>query len=230
MRKIKFEDIYGNQYSFLAKDVTRIPISVKDVTSIPISVKEELLDLIKEKGKDWRRVKVKFEDINGNQYSFYAKDIEQGFYPVPNVPKIGYPEPIICLDTPVGVVTVYESTWMKIKGKKQKLKKMKDAMQLPYKASKYFLIGIAWLAILAMAICLIEIYITCCTRIIATTWETSKICSVFVTLLFISITIVLLHLLREEIARQIKTRNTWQKKIMLIKTKFINWRQKKSKK
>lgn len=66
--------------------------------------------------------RVKFQDINGNQYSFYAKDIEQGFYPVPNVPKIGYPEPIICLDTPVGVVPVYESTWMKIKGKKAKEK------------------------------------------------------------------------------------------------------------
>lgn len=43
MRKIKFEDIYGNQYSFLAKDVT----------SKSILVKEEILDLIKEKGKDW---------------------------------------------------------------------------------------------------------------------------------------------------------------------------------
>lgn len=119
---------------------------------------------------------------------------------------------------------------MKIKGKKQKLKKMKAAMQLPYKASKYFLIGIAWLAILAMAICLIVIYITWCTRIIAITWETSKLCSVFVTLLFISTTIVLLHLIREAISLQIKTSNTWQKKIMLIKTKFINWRQKKTKK
>lgn len=43
MRKIKFEDIYGNQYSFLAKDVT----------SKSILVKEEILDLIKVKGKDW---------------------------------------------------------------------------------------------------------------------------------------------------------------------------------
>ena len=43
MRKIKFEDIYGNQYSFLAKDVT----------SKSILVKEEILDLIKEEGKDW---------------------------------------------------------------------------------------------------------------------------------------------------------------------------------
>ena len=158
------------------------------------------------------RVKVKFEDIYGNQYSLYGKDIEQGSYPVPNVPKIGYPEPINCLDTPVGVVPVYESTWMKIKGKKQKLKKMKEAMQLPYKASKYFLLGIKWLTILAMAICLIVIYITCCTRIIATTWETSKLCSVFATLLFIGFTIFLLHLIREAIALQIKTSNTWQKK------------------
>lgn len=176
------------------------------------------------------RVKVKFEDIKGNQYSFYAKDIEQGFYPFYAVPKIEYSEPIICLDTPVGVVPVYESTWMKIKGKKQKLKKMKDAMQIAYKASKYFLIGIEWLAILAMAICLIVIYITCFTRIIATTWETSKLCSVLATLVFIGFTIFLLHLIREAISLQIKTSNTWQKKIMLIKTKFINWRQKKSKK
>lgn len=43
MRKIKFEDIYGTQYSFLAKDVI----------SKSILGKEEILDLIKEEGKDW---------------------------------------------------------------------------------------------------------------------------------------------------------------------------------